>query len=194
MIIRNQPLFSAPQQSQTRIVFLLPVELSRRFPESVQNTRDPMADILHWWGRKNEFKLAHRLVIHIHQTQGWTGKELPAWTISTHQSTNIWAQRSGKYHSMSCRHTFCSWYALRKWDSLSRNDRYSSEVSPVFKMETNGYPYHHGSTNGTNGAFYGNSSGIVVPRILTVDEALPYSPFSSVVPFNSGMAYAFLSL
>lgn len=28
--------------------------------------------------------------------------------------------------------------------------------------------------------------GLHVPRIMTVDEALPYSPFSSVVPFNSG--------
>jgi len=41
-----QPLFSAPQQSHFKIVFLFPVELSRRFPQSVQKTRDPIADML----------------------------------------------------------------------------------------------------------------------------------------------------
>lgn len=41
-----KPLFSAPQQSQTRTVFLFPVELSNRLPQSVQKTRDPIADIL----------------------------------------------------------------------------------------------------------------------------------------------------
>jgi len=41
----HKPLFSAPQQSQTRIVFLFPVELSNRLPQSVQKTRDPIADI-----------------------------------------------------------------------------------------------------------------------------------------------------
>lgn len=40
------PLFSAPQHSHVKMVFLLPVELSNRFPQSVQNTRDPTADIL----------------------------------------------------------------------------------------------------------------------------------------------------
>ena len=42
----HKPLFSAPQQSQTRIVFLFPVELSNRLPQSIQKTRDPIADIL----------------------------------------------------------------------------------------------------------------------------------------------------
>jgi hypothetical protein len=46
IIIWQLPLFSAPQQSQTSIVFLLPVEVSSRLPQSVQNTRDPTADIL----------------------------------------------------------------------------------------------------------------------------------------------------
>lgn len=41
----NQPLFLAPHSSQVRIVFLFPVDSSRRFPQSVQNTKDPMADI-----------------------------------------------------------------------------------------------------------------------------------------------------
>jgi len=41
-----EPLFSAPQQSHFKIVFLFPVELSRRLPQSVQKTRDPIADIL----------------------------------------------------------------------------------------------------------------------------------------------------
>lgn len=42
----HRPLFSAPQQSQISTVFLLPVELSSRLPQSVQKTRDPIADIL----------------------------------------------------------------------------------------------------------------------------------------------------
>lgn len=50
-------------------------------------------------------------------------------------------------------------------------------------METNGY-YHNGTANGFNGASNRNGLG-APPRIMTVDEALPYSPFSSVVPFNS---------
>jgi hypothetical protein len=41
----NKPMFSAPQQSHINIVFLFPVDVSNRFPQSVQNTRDPMADI-----------------------------------------------------------------------------------------------------------------------------------------------------
>lgn len=41
-----KPLFSAPQQSQSRIAFMLPVELCNRFPQSVQKTRDPIADML----------------------------------------------------------------------------------------------------------------------------------------------------
>ena len=28
------------------------------------------------------------------------------------------------------------------------------------------------------------------PRLLTVDEALQFSPFSSIVPFSSGISYA----
>lgn len=43
------PLFSAPQQSHVKMVFLLPVELSNRLPQSVQNTRDPTADILKFY-------------------------------------------------------------------------------------------------------------------------------------------------
>lgn len=57
-------------------------------------------------------------------------------------------------------------------------------------METNGY-YHNGTANGFNGASNRNGLG-APPRIMTVDEALPYSPFSSVVPFNSGMSEASL--
>ena len=40
------PLFSAPQQSQVKMVLTSPVEASRRLPHSVQKTRDPIADIL----------------------------------------------------------------------------------------------------------------------------------------------------
>ncbi|KAF8861748.1 hypothetical protein BDZ45DRAFT_799665 [Acephala macrosclerotiorum] len=54
-------------------------------------------------------------------------------------------------------------------------------------METNGYPAHNGiyRSNGTNGASPMNVNGQRRSRVLSVDEALPYSPFSSVVPFNS---------
>jgi cohesin loading factor subunit SCC2 len=38
--------------------------------------------------------------------------------------------------------------------------------------------------NGSNGASTLNGAGHNYPRPLTLDEALPYSPFSSVVPFN----------
>jgi len=44
--MRGVPLLSAPQQSQVRIVDLFPVELSRRLPQSVQKTREFMADMV----------------------------------------------------------------------------------------------------------------------------------------------------
>ncbi|KUJ06987.1 uncharacterized protein LY89DRAFT_661156 [Mollisia scopiformis] len=55
-------------------------------------------------------------------------------------------------------------------------------------METNGYPNQNGTIyrpNGMNGASPMHANRQTRPRVLTVDEALPYSPFSSVVPFNS---------
>ncbi|CZR63253.1 related to sister chromatid cohesion protein [Phialocephala subalpina] len=54
-------------------------------------------------------------------------------------------------------------------------------------MEANGYPAQNGiyGSNGTNGASLMNGNRQRRTRVLTVDEALPYSPFSSVVPFNS---------
>ncbi|KAJ5042311.1 uncharacterized protein L3040_004863 [Drepanopeziza brunnea f. sp. 'multigermtubi'] len=52
-------------------------------------------------------------------------------------------------------------------------------------MDTNGHASQNGSFNGANGASPMNGSIQRVARVLTVDEALPYSPFSSVVPFNS---------
>ncbi|QSZ28730.1 hypothetical protein DSL72_003232 [Monilinia vaccinii-corymbosi] len=48
----------------------------------------------------------------------------------------------------------------------------------------NGYGYHNGHT-GSNGASSSRECRQMRPRPFTVDEALPYSPFSSVVPFNS---------
>lgn len=42
----RKPLFSFPQHSQIRIALSFPVELSSRLPQSVQKTREPMADIL----------------------------------------------------------------------------------------------------------------------------------------------------
>ncbi|CCD53834.1 similar to sister chromatid cohesion protein Mis4 [Botrytis cinerea T4] len=47
-----------------------------------------------------------------------------------------------------------------------------------------GYNYQNGH-NGTNGASSTSETRQMRPRPFTVDEALPYSPFSSVVPFNS---------
>lgn len=49
-------------------------------------------------------------------------------------------------------------------------------------MEGNGYYYNGSASDGPSR----NGSGLIVPKIMTVEEALPYSPFSSVVPFNSG--------
>ena len=37
------PLFSVPHTSHFNIAFSLPVDPSKRFPQSVQNTSDPMA-------------------------------------------------------------------------------------------------------------------------------------------------------
>ena len=45
-MVQYIPLFSAPQQSQVRMVLTSPVEASRRLPHSVQKTSDPIADIL----------------------------------------------------------------------------------------------------------------------------------------------------
>jgi hypothetical protein len=46
LVAGHPPLFSAPQQSQTKTVFTSPVELSNKLPQSVQNTNDPIADML----------------------------------------------------------------------------------------------------------------------------------------------------
>lgn len=58
----------------------------------------------------------------------------------------------------------------------------------------NGYHNHGGMVNGSNGAQRQNGAGNINRHTLTVDEALPYSPFSSVVPFNSGMNTLFSHL
>ncbi|KAF7903621.1 uncharacterized protein EAF01_006670 [Botrytis porri] len=47
-----------------------------------------------------------------------------------------------------------------------------------------GYNYQNGH-NGSTGASSSSETRQMRPRPFTVDEALPYSPFSSVVPFNS---------
>ncbi|KAH7355114.1 hypothetical protein BKA65DRAFT_234187 [Rhexocercosporidium sp. MPI-PUGE-AT-0058] len=54
-------------------------------------------------------------------------------------------------------------------------------------MDQNGYAHavQHDAVNASNGAQPMNGSRRRYARVLTVDEALPYSPFSSVVPFNS---------
>ncbi|PBP25600.1 AT hook domain-containing protein [Diplocarpon rosae] len=52
-------------------------------------------------------------------------------------------------------------------------------------MDTDGYAHHSSAANGVNGAFSLDGTRRGGPRVLTVEEALPYSPFSSVVPFNS---------
>ncbi|KAK0119687.1 Sister chromatid cohesion protein 2 [Cadophora gregata] len=52
-------------------------------------------------------------------------------------------------------------------------------------MDQNGYAIQYGGVNGSNGALSTNGPRRKQARVLTVDEALPYSPFSSVVPFNS---------
>lgn len=40
------PLQDAPQMAQVRMAFCLPAPPSSRLPQSVQNTREPIADIL----------------------------------------------------------------------------------------------------------------------------------------------------
>lgn len=55
----------------------------------------------------------------------------------------------------------------------------------MFSSNGNGYGDQNGH-NGTNGASSSREPLQMRPRPFTVDEALPYSPFSSVVPFNSG--------
>jgi len=53
-------------------------------------------------------------------------------------------------------------------------------------MTTTGYSTLNGVEK-TSGVRTQNTSKQSVGRVLSVDEALPYSPFSSVVPFNSGI-------
>jgi cohesin loading factor subunit SCC2 len=53
-------------------------------------------------------------------------------------------------------------------------------------MEINGYAIQPGTTNQPNGMLSQNGSSRRRMRPPTVDEALPFSPFSSIVPFNSG--------
>jgi hypothetical protein len=43
---QNVPLHEAPQMEQVRIAFCLPALPSSRLPQSVQKTREPMADML----------------------------------------------------------------------------------------------------------------------------------------------------
>lgn len=53
-------------------------------------------------------------------------------------------------------------------------------------MESNNHPILNGRTNGSNGHHTVNGTRRTRSRPPTVEEALPYSPFSSVAPFNSG--------
>jgi cohesin loading factor subunit SCC2 len=55
-------------------------------------------------------------------------------------------------------------------------------------MRSNGHPVSHSGqiANGTAQGHLKHRTSGSKPRPLTVDEALPYSPFASVVPFHSG--------
>jgi cohesin loading factor subunit SCC2 len=53
-------------------------------------------------------------------------------------------------------------------------------------MDANRYAIQHGAPNRSNGSSAQNVSKRTRTKPPTVDEALPFSPFSSVVPFNSG--------
>lgn len=53
-------------------------------------------------------------------------------------------------------------------------------------MDLNGHAIQHGAANRSNGSNAQNLPRRTRTRPPTVDEALPFSPFSSVVPFNSG--------
>ncbi|TVY22746.1 Protein rad9 [Lachnellula hyalina] len=52
-------------------------------------------------------------------------------------------------------------------------------------MATNGYSLKNGDPNVSNGTPTMNRTHQPKPRVLTVDEALPLTPFTSIVPFNS---------
>jgi hypothetical protein len=43
--LQDQPLFSAPQQSQWRMFFSVPLDAGKRLPQSVQKIKEPMAAI-----------------------------------------------------------------------------------------------------------------------------------------------------
>jgi len=72
----------------------------------------------------------------------------------------------------------------KPWRRSNQARRKLSLIQPS-EMESNRYNVQNGSaiSNGTSKAKTGGTR----PRPPTVDEALPYSPFSSVVPFNSGL-------
>jgi hypothetical protein len=54
-------------------------------------------------------------------------------------------------------------------------------------MTSNGYANPNRHLNGSNASPF--ADGVRYshrPKVLTVDEALPLTPFTSIVPFNSG--------
>lgn len=55
------------------------------------------------------------------------------------------------------------------------------------RMEANGYAIQNGSDNRAGGASSINRPMTRNTKIPSVDEALPYSPIASFIPFNSGM-------
>ncbi|KAH8678999.1 hypothetical protein BGZ60DRAFT_402322 [Tricladium varicosporioides] len=52
-------------------------------------------------------------------------------------------------------------------------------------MATNGYVPQNGLLNGSNGTTQINGVARSKPRMLTVEEALPLTPVTSIIPFNS---------
>lgn len=53
---QNQPWFLAPQISHSRTAFASPVDSRRRFPQSVQKIKDPIADMLDIYQTQPELK------------------------------------------------------------------------------------------------------------------------------------------
>lgn len=189
----SKPLFSAPQQSQTRIVFLLPVELSRRLPQSVQKTRDPTADIL---GGLKEFELLFQKIKF--RSLACLSQQVADAIARLKSTSNENVNRCDNKRISSFQRVIEPRSRLFDPAICFRNISMSSRLShdqipasahrlpPSQSMESNGYARQNGTTSGPHVASPMNGSNRRRAKVLSVDEALPYSPFSSVVPFNSG--------
>lgn len=76
---------------------------------------------------------------------------------------------------------------IREPDALS--PKHHSYKFAVQNSNGAGRPHAHGMANQQSNGLVSHELKVVVPaprRLLEVDEALQYSPFSSIIPFSSG--------